>query len=263
MIYKTIDHLDLVQTAESGQTFRWIKEEKGYIIPAFSKELYIEQNGDRFLLSCTEAEWESTWLEYFDIATDYGHVEDVIEKCGDAHLKACRKKGNGIRILRQDPWEMIVTFMISQNNNIPRITGSVRKICERFGRETGGRVHAFPQPLDVPSGSFYDKDLGLGYRSEYLELMFEYAREHEGFTEALKSLSPEGCKNALKAHKGIGEKVANCICLFGFHHTESFPVDTHVKQLLEKYYPNGLDLSPYKGFAGIIQQYLFYNEIHE
>ena len=262
MIYKTIDHLDLVQTAESGQTFRWIKKENGYIIPAFSRVLEIKPHENGFELSCNEQEWEDIWKEYFDLETDYRCIEDIIMSKGDPHLKACFLKGSGIRILRQDPFEMIVTFLISQNNNIPRITGSVKKICDRFGSEIKDGISTFPGPFDIPPGSLYDKSLGLGYRSEYLELMYEYARNNEGFIDALKALDHDHLVAELKKHKGIGEKVANCISLFGFHHAESFPVDTHVKQLLAAYYPGGLDLSPYPGFAGIVQQYLFYNEIN-
>lgn len=256
MIEIQIDHLDLKQTAESGQTFRWRYENGEWLIPAFGRVLHAIQNGNSFTFSCDESEWECIWRSYFDLDTDYSKVEELINKYGDSHLKECFVHGSGIRILRQDLWEMIITFMISQNNNIPRIKGSVEKICESFGK-----AGAFPGPFDCPKGCFDDKWFGLGYRNEYLELMYKYGRENPDFTDRLKELSYDDCIKELKNHKGIGAKVANCIALFGLHHTESFPVDTHVKQLLEKYYPDGLDLAPFEGYAGIIQQYLFYYEI--
>lgn len=256
-----INHMDLKQIAESGQTFRWQPTDGGYMIPAFGRCLYVTQNGNEFTFSCDEAEWDEIWASYFDMDTDYDHIEELIMKYGDAHLKEAYSLGSGIRILRQELWEMLITFMISQNNNIPRITGSVDKICNRYGRVIEDGTHAFPSPEDVTPGAFDDKTLGLGYRNEYLELMYSYAKEHMADIEALKNCDYDTCIRELLKFKGIGIKVANCVALFGLHHTESFPIDTHVKQLLEKYYPDGLNLADFEGYAGVIQQYLFYYEL--
>ena len=117
-----IDHMNLHQIANSGQCFRWQQiNDNTYIIPAFGKELTISQDGNTFILSCEENEWNSLWKNYFDVDTDtdYNEVENIIMESNDDFLKAAYQFGSGIRILRQDLWEVIVSFIISQNNNIP------------------------------------------------------------------------------------------------------------------------------------------------
>ena len=117
-----IDHMDLHQIANSGQCFRWQQiEDTSYIIPAFGRELTISQDGNTFILSCGKNEWNSLWKNYFDVDTDYNEVENIIMENNDDFLKTAYQFGSGIRILRQDLWEVIISFIISQNNNIPRI----------------------------------------------------------------------------------------------------------------------------------------------
>lgn len=257
MMNVRIKHLNLDQIADSGQCFRWKKtDENTYMIPACQKVLTISVKGDEFELSCDEEEWENIWKKYFDLDTDYDNIANLILSSDDEYLKKAYEYGEGIRILRQDIWEMIITFLISQNNNIPRIRNSVAAICERAN--TGH----FPMPGEIDPQEFYDKRLGLGYRSEYLEKMYTYGSEHPDFVEMLQKMDYDTAFNFLKSFKGIGSKVANCICLFGLHHVDAFPVDTHIKQILEKNYPDGFDFERYKGVAGIVQQYMFYYDLH-
>lgn len=260
MIVK-IDHLNLKQIAESGQCFRWKKKENDtYVIPAVRQgnrefdELVITQRGDQFEVSCSEDDWNSQWRKYFDLDTDYNYIETKIMNSGDAHAIEAFRQGSGIRILRQSLWEIIATFLISQNNNIKRITASVEEICRRNGG-------AFPYPGDIDTAIFEDRTLGLGYRAPYLTDIFRYAEDNPDWLCSLYEMDYEEAFATLKLRTGIGPKVANCICLFGLHHVEAFPIDTHVKQLLEKYYPDGFDFEYYEGCAGIIQQYLFYYEL--
>ncbi|MCR5467445.1 MAG: 8-oxoguanine DNA glycosylase [Lachnospiraceae bacterium] len=257
MIKRKIDHFDLEQIATSGQCFRWEKTETGYVIPAFGKKLNCIQNGKEFEFDCSEEEWDTIWYPYFDLSTDYDDVEKRIRESKDEHLIEAFEYGSGIRILNQDLWETTVSFVISQNNNIPRIRGSIEKICEAINPDTG----AFPKAQDIPEGFFLDTPLGLGYRNTYLEELVSYTKANENWLEELKALSFEEAFSKLIERKGIGKKVANCICLFGLHHVEAFPVDTHVKQLLEKYYPKGFDFERFDNIAGIVQQYLFYYEL--
>jgi len=261
-IVKKIDHLNLDQIAASGQCFRWKKTDSDtYVIPelrrgnALTSPLTIRNVGDEFELSCSEEDWNSQWYYYFDMDTDYEDVERRIMESSDDHARQAFCEGSGIRILKQDLWEMIVTFIISQNNNIKRITNSVEEIVLRNGGH-------FPYPGETDPLMFMDKTLGLGYRSPYLRDLFIYASEHPGWLSSLPALSYEEAVLSLKERTGIGPKVANCICLFGLHHVEAFPIDTHVKQLLLKYYPDGFDFDYYRGIAGIIQQYLFYYELN-
>ena len=259
-----IDNLDLAQIAESGQCFRWKKiSEDHYNIVAFDRSLDIRQRGNEFEFSCDEDEWHSIWEKYLDMDTDYADISRRIDESGDAHLKEAFEKGSGIRILRQDLWEMIVTFMISQNNNISRITKSVDLLCRRCGHLIPGTedAYSFPKPGEVAEEVFEDRSMGFGYRAAYLKEIYAYAGENPDWLEKLAQLEYDDAMALLLERKGIGKKVANCICLFGLHHVDAFPVDTHVRQLLDEYYKDGLDFDRYKGVAGIIQQYLFYFEL--
>ena len=155
-----IDHMNLHQIANSGQCFRWQQiSDNTYKIPAFGKELTISQDGNTFILSCEEDEWNSLWRNYFDLDTNYNEVENIIMNANDDFLKAAYEFGSGIRILRQDLWEVIISFIISQNNNIPRIKRSIDKICS----ENNGK---FPEWYDLINMDLADK--GLGYRDEYI-----------------------------------------------------------------------------------------------
>lgn len=249
--------------AKSGQCFRWKEEKDGsYSLIAHGKYLLIEKESDRYRIKSTKEDWENIWKEYFDIERDYSYIKKLIESSEDTHLKEAFFKGRGIRILRQDLWETIVSFLISQNNNISRIKNSIEKICVKAGKLTDNKEgYQFPMPEDVNKGFFEDSGLGLGYRVEYLEEIYEYARNNPNWLNELKSKNYEDAMSSLLERKGIGPKVANCICLFGLGHVGAFPIDTHVKQLLKKYYPDGFDFERYHGCAGIIQQFLFYYEI--
>lgn len=194
--------------------------------------------------------------------TDYQAIENRIIAFDDAHLCEAYNKGRGIRILRQDLWEMIVSFMISQNNNIKRISGSIEKFCETAGLLCkGGEGYRFPKPGEVDLSIFDDKSLGFGYRAPFLKEIYEYAQNNPKWLENLKEMNYSDAYKCLLERKGIGPKVANCICLFGLHHVEAFPIDTHVRQLLDKYYPDGFNHEYFSGVSGIIQQFLFYYEI--
>lgn len=259
-----IDNFDLEQVAKSGQCFRWIKNgENTYNIAAFGREVDITQNGNEFTLSCDEDEWNNIWKDYLDIDTDYGKIAKLIEEGDDEHLKEAYRLGFGVRILKQDLWEIIVTFMISQNNNIKRITNSVELLCSRCGRTLQGSMarYDFPKPDEAGDEIFEDRSMGFGYRAAYLRELFEFARMTPDWLDNLKKMSYDEAMAELLKRKGIGKKVADCICLFGLHHVDAFPIDTHVKQLLNEYYKDGFDFERYKGVAGIIQQYLFYYEL--
>ena len=257
----TIDNFDLKQTADSGQCFRWNAADDGYEVTAFDRCLRIRQKGRTFDLDCDEKEWADIWSSYLDMGTDYGAIGRSIEGSDDEYLKAAYKAGSGIRILRQDLWETIISFIISQNNNIKRIRGSIEAICKKAalpldGQGSFGR-YRFPKAGEIDRDFFNDRSLGLGYRDTYLADMYEYAVHDPGFPGRLKEMDNEEAYKELKSFKGIGDKVANCVCLFGLHHIDAFPIDTHIKQILKLYYPGGFDFDRYRGYAGIVQQYIF------
>lgn len=260
---KELDHFEIADIAKSGQCFRWklVSDTEANIV-AFSRVLNIKKHDNIFELSCTEPEWETIWAPYFDMGTDYAYVEGRIYESKDAHLAECFEKGRGIRILRQDLWEMIISFLISQNNNIPRIKKSIEAICKTAGKRIEGTTeYAFPGPFDVPNDFFESNEVGLGYRVPYLSQMYAFARQNPEWLSFLTTLDYKGAREELLKRLGIGPKVSDCICLFGLHHIDAFPIDTHVKALLKKYYEKGFDYAFFEGICGIIQQYLFYFEI--
>jgi len=256
------DHFDPAMIADSGQCFRWRQTgEDRFTIPAFGKVLNITQTGaESFVADCDGVDWENIWRDYLDLSEDYGRFSDAIMTSDDDYLKDAYNKGCGIRILRQDLWETVVSFLISQNNNIPRIKKSIEALCEEFGRDLGDGIFSFPtaEALADAGDALSDKRFGLGYRDVYIRQMAEYVRGHGDWLAGLKEMDRENAYRELVRQNGIGPKVANCICLFGLHHIDAFPIDTHVRQILEAHYPDGFDFERYKGFAGVVQQYMFY-----
>lgn len=241
-----IDHMDLNQIANSGQCFRWKQiNDNTYKIPAFGRELIISQDRDLFTLSCDESEWNSIWRNYFDLDTDYNEAEKIVMASDDDFLKAAYKYGSGIRILRQDLWEVIISFIISQNNNIPRIRKSIEQLCD----EVDGR---FPTYIELARMDLSDK--GLGYRDKYIESAILW------WWAYLKDIN-KNFKESLMKIKGVGNKVADCICLFSLHQLDSFPIDTHIKKIIEREYDGKMPEWVNCKYAGLFQQYLFFYEL--
>lgn len=261
------DHFDINQIMRSGQCFR-IKEngENTYSVVYKDNLLLIKKEEDSYDFLCSEDEFEKTWKDYFDFNTDYNEVEKMVKAANDPHLSEAFSLGSGIRILKQDLFETIVSFLISQNNNIPRIKKSIDLISKRFGKKVSSYdgstfEYAFPEPKEVDSDIFLKENFGLGYRNLYLKEIYDYVKDNPKWLSYLKTLSYEDARKELLKRKGIGPKVADCICLFSLHHVDAFPIDTHVKDLLNKYYGGKFNVDAFKGKAGIIQQYLFYYEI--
>ena len=267
MINKVIENMDLKQICDSGQCFRWQKiDENTYDVVAFRRYLRIKQDGNEFSLNCSEEEWSSIWKDYFDLDTDYASIGANILISGDDYLKKAYECGKGIRILRQEDFETVISFLISQNNNIKRIRNSVEAICNKASipviNEDGCVRYAFPGPEDVDEEFFNDKTLGLGYRDGYLRDMYSYTKSNPNWISEIHKLNHQDAVKKLKEFKGIGEKVANCISLFTLHNVNAFPVDTHIKQILETYYRDGFDYERYDGYLGIVQQYMFNYKIN-
>lgn len=260
-----LDYFSLKDIAESGQCFRFKKiDDNSYSVVIRGKNYILSQKENVLNINCSESEWEDFLSSYFDCDTDYSEIEKLVMNSGDEHAIEAYKLGSGIRILRQDLWEIIVSFLISQNNNIPRIKGSIEALCRVSGRKAwGGEEYSFPKASDISPLLFEKANLGLGYRVPYLKEIYEWVEENPFWLDYLKEMPYEEARKELLKRKGIGPKVADCICLFGLHHVEAFPIDTHVKQLIKKYYPKGFDFKYYGKYAGIIQQYLFYYEIKE
>ena len=248
--------LNMKQIADSGQIFRMTEEaENCYRIWFRKHTTLVEENNGEFTFHCSEDEFNKVWFDYFDLGTDYSAIKALVDE-KDEYLKNAISNGFGIRILRQDLWEIIISFIVSQNNNIPRIKNSIAKLC------------ALTEDGSFPSAEVLSKvsveelhSYGLGYRDEYIHRMAVKTANGEFVPESLIGLSYEEAKKILMAEHGIGKKVADCICVFGLHMLDAFPIDTHVKQILATHYKDGFPFERYKGYAAVMQQYIFYYDL--
>lgn len=268
---QNIKNFDLEQIADSGQCFRWRKIDEGkYLIPAYDHIVTVTQSGEKFEFSCTEAEYQIIWKHYFDLELDYGKIIAAIDK-NDTFLKEAAEYGSGIRILNQELWEMIISYIISQNNNIPRIKKGIEAVCDRYKavickdeqdnlEKTENEIYGFPHLTDIEKngGRQSLSELGLGYRDEYIWLMCEYEHENKVFFDNLRKCDYEQSMKMLMEHKGIGRKVANCISLFGLHHLDACPIDVWMKKIIDEEYGGIQPKWMSDRYAGIYQQYAFF-----
>ncbi|MBP8639880.1 MAG: DNA glycosylase [Oscillospiraceae bacterium] len=249
--------LDLVKTFECGQCFRWKADQSGvYLGVASGKVLKIWQENDSII--CTSRDGDiSFWRNYFDLDIDYN--EASLRFTSPEYLKTCATFGNGIRILRQDPWEALCSFIISQCNNIPRIKKIISTLCSHFGDELETGLYSFPSPEQLAILSEKDMfPLRSGYRASYI---LNAARAIcDGFLdfEELSSMPSEEAFAAVKRIHGIGDKVANCFMLYGLHRMDRFPIDVWMKRALERHFPKNFDPATLGEYAGLAQQYIFY-----
>ena len=244
------------QTFLCGQCFRFDPCEGGFSGIAGGRFIRAEGFDGKTVLHTSKKDFETFWKEYFDLGRDYSAVRPLI--ADDPFLTAAEEYGRGIRMLRQEPWEALCSFIISQCNNIPRIKGIVSKLCSLYGSEIEGGF-TFPDALTLAELTEADlAPIRAGYRAEYI---ISAAREVASGTldlEALKKMPTADARKRLLAVHGVGKKVADCVLLFGLSKTDSFPVDVWIKRVLDNVYPDGFDASAYGDLAGIVQQYLFF-----
>lgn len=244
---------NLDETLDCGQAFRWEKVSsdydityKGYFI---DKYLIISQKGEKIIFhDTTSEEFENIWIEYFDLNTDYSKIK--MQLSSDETLKKACEFAGGIRLLKQDLWEMLISFIISQNNNIPRIKGIISRLTEHYGH--------FPTTIELSTET--PESLGFlraGFRAKYIVDAAQKVSSGKISLKELEQMPIEDARKTLMTIKGVGPKVAECVLLFGMYRTEAFPVDVWIKRVMEKYYPNGLPECT-KGIEGIAQQYLFH-----
>lgn len=256
-------NFSIEQICNSGQCFRMRPLEDGrFQVIAGGRLLELEQAGEKAVLHCGQQEYETFWKHYFDLDTDYSmYINAISDK--DRYLLNAAGYGSGIRILNQDLWEMIVSFIISQQNNIKRIRKCIDTVCEKYGTARDG-FYDFPAPGQLAAAAEEElRAYGLGYRSRYLVGTSRMVAAGEVDLESLKMMDYAAARQELLRLPGVGGKVADCICLFGLHHLDAFPVDTHIKQVLENQYPKGFPKRKYKGFRGVLQQYIFYYDLME
>lgn len=254
IIFK-IPGFSLAQTLGCGQAFRWKETAPNRFAGICgSRRLVVSQDGDILRLHSIQEEDAAFWRSYFDLDTDYSAFQSVFS--ADPTLQtACRYCG-GIRILRQDPWEALISFIISQNNNIPRITGIIDRLCTCFGNDCGG-YFSFP-PAETLACRTPEElaPLRAGFRTKYI---LDAARKTADGTVQLQKIPHmplDTARAELMKIKGVGIKVADCALLYGFHRLDAFPVDTWIKKVLAEFYPDGFpaEIQP----CGVAQQYLFH-----
>lgn len=244
---------DLDETLDCGQAFRWKKTDgdtyEGYYLDRFLRISCIDPKDGVFRLENTsEREFLDQWYNYLDLSTDYGELKERFSE-DEILAKACAYAG-GIRILRQDKWEALSSFIISQNNNIPRIKGIIGRLTEHFG--------GYPSAEQLKNETAESLSfLRAGFRAGYLEDAASRVNSGRLDLDAVAEMPLEEAQKQLMTIRGVGPKVAMCTLLFGMHKTDAFPVDVWMKRALERWYPNGLP-ECVKGYEGTAQQYLFH-----
>ncbi len=253
-----IEDFDLPHTLDCGQAFRWEEKENGiWCGVAFNKylELKREQDGTVILYNTSIEEFDTLWCDYFDLDRDYN---DIITKISNNEiLKTASEFGKGIRVLNQEPWETLCSFIISQNNNIKRIKGIINRLCENFG-ENMGNYFTFPAAEKIASLSLEDLAvLRSGFRAKYILDAARKVSNGDVDLTKLKDLSLEEARNELMKITGVGPKVADCALLFSHKHIDAFPKDVWIKRAMQVLFNGELpaEAIPY---AGIVQQYIFF-----
>ena len=253
--------LDPVKTFECGQCFRWNADDSGVYTGVFGKRaLRVRAENGAVTLSAGKAEFESVWRDYFDLDRDYAAIRAAVGI--DEYMKKAASFGSGIRILHQDRWEAVCSFIISQCNNIPRIKKIIETLCESFGEPfefEGSTLYSFPSAERLaPLSPEALAPLRCGYRAPYIIEAARAVADGSLDLDALAGADYNSALKALRSVRGIGEKVANCIVLFGLQMTSAFPADVWIKRALAEHYGKDFDPGVFGEYAGFAQQYMFY-----
>ena len=279
-----VELFDVGKTFDCGQSFRFdpvsdTKHDVEFAGCAHGKYISVAQDGDTvYIYNSTVAEYEEIWRTYLALDRDYGEINrDILSLSSNPALSSAVELSSGIRILRQEPWEAICSFIISQNNNIPRIKKLVAALSAACGDEidvslmeghiadahksANGHFHSFPAPEKVLSlGISGLAELKTGFRAKYIFDAAEKMVRGDIDLDLLENADTDKCIKHLCTVKGIGLKVASCALLFGFAKLDAFPIDVWIKKVIARYFDENFDPSDLGQYAGIAQQYLFYYE---
>ena len=262
MITITNTDFNIRKIAESGQCFRLNPNSSGgYTLVANSRVLQLWDTESGCQIDCTQAEFDEHWRAYFDLDTDYAAIRAWADP-EDAFLQQACAYGTGIRMLRQDPWEMLVSFIISQRKNIPAIKFCVEVLCTRYGEpieHAGETYFAFPSAETLAAlDEAHLLACSLGYRAKYVLSAARMIASGALDLSAIAELDDEALNAALLTVSGVGEKVANCVLLFGYHRLSRFPRDVWINRIEAQEYGGAFPLERYPDTAGALQQYIFY-----
>lgn len=262
---------------ECGQCFRWNKQEDGSYIGIFSNNVIQVKQEKNKIIFCGNCEKniEDVCKEYFSLNENYEKIKEKLSKI-DNNMMESIKFGKGIRILKQDLWETLISFIISANNNIPRIKLIIDRLSQKYGNPIVYKektYYTFPTPESLSKASIEDlRALGLGFRDKRIYETTRIINENKELLEELKHENDiEKLREKLLKFPGVGPKVADCIMLFSLNKLEVFPIDVWVRRVMNELYIKNEDETKikkeqiqelarqkYGNLAGIAQQYLFY-----
>lgn len=266
---KGVKNFSLPHIFENGQCFRWERKEDSYIIVALNRVIELKKDGDDLIIYNSNIEdFENLWINYFDFERDYSEIKNTLIKYD--HLADAINFGSGLRILNQNPLEMLISFIISSNNRIPMIKRAINTISQRFGEvlEYKGEKHYLFPTIDklfkITQQEF--RDCSVGFRDKYL---YNTLNSFSSYNDLLNiaMLEDDECHKELQKFSGVGSKVADCIMLFSMGKYSAFPVDVWVKRAMMKFYvAPDTSLKNIRNFgrelfcdlSGFAQQYLFY-----
>ena len=273
VVIDNLSDFELAHIFECGQCFRWRKENDGsYTGVTKYGVMNIKKEENKAIVDgvfINEDTVKEDIFNYLDLNCDYSNIKKIIAK-DDIHMQAAIKYGHGIRILNQDPWEMIISYIISAANNIPRISKTIENISKKYGKKViykDCEYYLFPTPEELSKSTVEElRGLNLGFRDKYVYNAAKAVASGEIKVEEILTLDYKDAKKELKKLPGIGDKVADCILLFSMGKREAFPVDTWIKKVMKELYGeegsaqklNQFAVSRFGEYGGIAQQYLFY-----
>jgi N-glycosylase/DNA lyase len=273
LILEAVSDFDAKHIFECGQCFRWTKEEDGsYTGIAFGKVLNVKSDYDKGIVifkNTSLKEFQDIWFDYFDLGRDYEAIKEVLSK--DSVLEMAIQYGKGIRILKQEPWELLISYIMSANNSIPMIARSINLLSEMYGRQIeykGKTYFAFPTPEELKETTIEGISLcKAGFRCKYIYQAVKQVNAGEIVLKEIVNLDIENARKELMKVPGVGPKVADCIMLFSMQKYKAYPVDVWVKRVTEYFFLEGnvnmkqiqqFAVEKFGDLAGFAQEYLFY-----
>ena len=271
VVLEGVKNFNIKQVVECGQCFRWKKvTDSNYIGVAYGRVIEVVQEDDKIqILNTTEEDFNNIWQEYFDFDRDYSEVKDKL--IDDELLKKSMEFGYGVRVLNQEPFEILISFIISARNSIPVISKTINNISKKYGTKLqykGEDYYTFPTIEQLSIATEDDiRETGASFRSKYIVDTVRRLKDGELSLEEIMALNDDECHTKLQEFKGVGAKVADCVMLFSMKKTSAFPVDVWVKRAMIYFYDaKDSSLNKIRIFArdrfgelsGFAQQYLFY-----
>ncbi len=278
VVIEGVQNFNISQILECGQVFRFEKIcDSNYTLVAKDKTIKITQQPQStsiIIKNTTAGELEEIWKPYLDLDTDYSHITDILSN-KDEHMKKAVEFGAGIRILRQDPWEMLISFIISQNKAIPHIKQCIHNITSKYGHlieenSYGQNLYTFPSPEQLIKVSDEQlRDCKVGFRAPYILDATNKVINGTINLNEIFNMNIEDARQTLMQIKGVGPKIADCVLLFAYNKLEVFPTDVWIKRVIEGYYFEGKEVplpeiqkfakNYFGDLAGYAQQYLFFH----